>query len=611
MKTLILGFDAFDPSIFERLCERGQTPNLAKYVDANGYNRLEVSNPPQSEVSWTSIATGLNPGEHGLFDFVHRNPNTYKLNVSLLPTTQSFAGTKFAHPYNAHTLFDETAARGFPATSLWWPATFPARPESPVRALPGLGTPDIHGRLGVGTLFTSDIDLPALQGKTPIKLLKRVSKETYTQELAGPILKKKNGERESTIQFQIDLDSDQSASLRIGKQQLKLKVGIWSPVLNLVFKLGPFIKVQVLTRLILTHTQPHISLYVLPLQIHPLHSPWPYATPRSFVKTLWKSQGAFLTIGWPQDTTALEEKCISDSQFLVLCDSIFTTRRNILMKELSNFHEGVLAIVFDSLDRIQHMFWRDRMDIIENWYIKLDAVVGEIDKELEKSSHEPAQVLIISDHGFTDFNYKVHLNRWLIEKGYLNQDSKNGAEKLSDVVWPQTQAFAIGLNSIYLNIAGREAQGKVQPGELEETANKIRTDLMSWQGPDGKQVVQNAWLNDQAFSGPFSAYGPDLVVGFSPGYRASAQTGLGEWTNQSIEPNRDHWGGDHCIDPTSVPGVIFARQGLEDFHNPSYRDIPFLAIGMAPRSGGSVPPASLNDEETDIVEERLKSLGYL
>ncbi len=45
---------------------------------------------------------------------------------------------------------------GYPATALWWPAMFPARPELPVNTLPGLGTPDIRGQLGVGTLFTSE-----------------------------------------------------------------------------------------------------------------------------------------------------------------------------------------------------------------------------------------------------------------------------------------------------------------------------------------------------------------------------------------------------------------------------------------------------------------------
>ena len=156
MRVLMIGLDAFDPTTFERLNNAGRLPHLSKYVAKNGYRRFAVSNPPQSEVSWTSIATGLNPGGHGMFDFVHRNPANYALNVSLLPTKDGLTGTQFAEPYNAKTIFEQTVDMGQPATVLWWPAMFPARLKSPVRSLPGLGTPDPVSYTHL-TLPTSDL----------------------------------------------------------------------------------------------------------------------------------------------------------------------------------------------------------------------------------------------------------------------------------------------------------------------------------------------------------------------------------------------------------------------------------------------------------------------
>jgi len=50
----------------QRLLESGETPNLAKYANAGGYSPLEVCSPPQTEVSWTCIATGVDPGSHGI-----------------------------------------------------------------------------------------------------------------------------------------------------------------------------------------------------------------------------------------------------------------------------------------------------------------------------------------------------------------------------------------------------------------------------------------------------------------------------------------------------------------------------------------------------------------
>ena len=84
MHTLIIGMDAFDPGIVERMFEAGKLPHLNELARKDGYSRFAVANPPQSEISWTSIATGLNPGGHGMFDFVHRDPASYALNVSLL-----------------------------------------------------------------------------------------------------------------------------------------------------------------------------------------------------------------------------------------------------------------------------------------------------------------------------------------------------------------------------------------------------------------------------------------------------------------------------------------------------------------------------------------------
>ena len=613
MQTLILGLDAFDATIFEQLSEQGRLPNLTEYVKISGYARFAVANPPQSEVSWTSIATGLNPGGHGIFDFVRRDSATYTLSVSLLPTKRGFAGAQFIPPYTARTIFDQAVRQGFPATVLWWPATFPARPESPVRTLPGLGTPDIHGRLGVGTLFSTNADeLIDEERKTPVVALKRCGKDRYTGLVRGPMRKKREGVHQSALELQLDLTSDKSARLTIDKHSIELTEGVWSPILKVSFNLGRFLSVRSLTRVILTQIRPDVRLYVLSLQLDPLHSPWRYATPRAFVKQTWKACGPFLTLGWPQDTTGLEEQCITDSQFLNLCESILSTREHVLMHHLQHFREGILASVFDSLDRVQHMFWRDRPDIVEEWYVKLDALVGRVKERLSELGKGQTRIVIVSDHGISDFNYKVHLNRWLVERGYLVTKGNDESGGLQNTDWSQSQVYAVGLNGLYLNLEGREGHGCVQASQKDPLINKLQDELLGWWGPDGRPVVQQAWRQDDAFEGPLTAYGPDIVVGFSPGYRASAQTGLGKWEKTTVEPNRDHWGADHCINPQAVPGVLFSNQDLSNFPHPSYRDIPALTIGTTPdQSGSAPPPPAYSDEDEEIIEERLKSLGYL
>jgi predicted AlkP superfamily phosphohydrolase/phosphomutase len=584
---------------------------LGKFVEAKGYSRFRITNPPQSEVSWTSIATGLDPGEHGIFDFVHRDPKTYNLYVSLLPTERSLGGVQFTRPHTARTIFDVASDRGFPATSLWWPATFPARPESPVQTLPGLGTPDIQGRLGVGAFYSSDPDLPEKMGKTPVFKLKAMGGDRFTSHLEGPLVNDRSQGKNAVLNFEVVRKNDTTLEIGLGDQVICLSLDAWSPIVELRFKVNWIVAIHAVTRFIVTQTSPHLQFYTLPLQLHPLHALWRYGTPASFVKDSWNSCGPFLTLGWPQDTTALEDGCITDGQFLELCNTIHATRANLLMHRLDTFQEGLIASVFDSLDRIQHMFWKSRKDVIRDWYRKLDDLVGQVVTKLAARSGEKTRLLVVSDHGFNDFNFKVNLNRWLIQKGYLFPTQESPAGDLKLVDWTRTKAYAIGLNSIYLNLAGREGRGIVSGNESQDIGEKLKQELLSWKDSSQRSVVQQVWKRSEAFTGKLSGYGPDLVVGYAPGYRASADTGLGAWKPDIIEANPDHWGADHCFDPSAVPGVLFSQSGLSNFPDPSYRDFPTLAIDATPDSSGATPTTTLSTEDQDKVEERLRSLGYL
>jgi predicted AlkP superfamily phosphohydrolase/phosphomutase len=609
LQTLILGFDAFDPILFESLLDRGLMPNLAKLVGMRGYSRFAVANPPQSEVSWTSIATGLNPGDHGMFDFVHREPSQYALFLSLLPTERRFGVTRFVRPYNATTIFDIAAKKGYPATSLWWPGTFPAKRGSPVRTLPGLGTPDLLGRMGVGCLYTADPGAPEKMGKTPVRRLVRDGAGQYHETVIGPSYKKRSGEETLTIAMRLALRDEHRAVLTIGPQSLDLRLGAWSPILELAFRVNRFMSIRAITRVILTARSP-TTLYFLPLQLHPLRPLWPYGTPGSFVRRTWKSCGSFLTVGWPQDTTGLEDGCINDEQFLALCTSIFSVRAKVLLYHLDRFREGVLASVFDTLDRIQHMYWRDHPDIVEGWCRKLDAFVGDVAEKFPVTAGGERRLVILSDHGFHRWDYVVHLNRWLIDRCYMTATPGDSGD-LKKVDWAQTQAYAVGLNSLYLNLEGREGQGIVPSVQRRDVCERIRSELLRWVGPDGRPVIQNVWLNEQVFVGALAAYGPDMVVGYSPGYRASPETGLGGWQSRALETNQSHWGADHCFDPRSVPGVLFVNRDLADFPHPSYRDVPRLTVDAEPDSTSSGPPPSLGGEDAELMQERLRSLGYL
>jgi hypothetical protein len=508
-------------------------------------------------------------------------------------------------------MFDAAVKDGYPGISLWWPATFPAKLESPVWSVPGLGTPDIFGRLGVGIYYSLDGKPNRIQ-KTRFETLKKSIDGDYIGEISGPEKATLSGIKSSKLQFKFRLLDQHSGELFIGSDRYSLVSGSWSSIITLSFRVGFGISIKAITRGLLTVSKSGPSLYLLPLQIHPLRSAWPYGTPKKLLRRLWNDIGSYLTLGWPQDTTGLEEKLITDQQFLRLCDDICLYRERVLMNILEGFNEGVLACVFDSLDRIQHMYLRDRQDIIESWYVKLDALFGRIIRKIQQNPKlADTRVLVVSDHGFGEFEYKVHLNRWLMNHGYLHSTNSQQKGNLSHVDWHKTQYYAIGLNSLYLNLVGREANGQVHSVDSKQLLEQISNELTRWKGPDGRNVIASITPGEMAFQGPYAKYGPDLVVGYSQGYRASSQTGLGDWEKNEIESNQDHWGADHCFAPEFVPGVIFSNQGLQNHPNPTYADIPELVLGKAMQQKDIDVEPHFSDEDQEQVNQRLRELGYL
>lgn len=78
-RTLIIGLDGATGDIIKPLAEEDKLPTFKKLMKEGVWSDLESTIPPITSPAWFSLATGMNPGKLGVFDFLSSKDNTYKL----------------------------------------------------------------------------------------------------------------------------------------------------------------------------------------------------------------------------------------------------------------------------------------------------------------------------------------------------------------------------------------------------------------------------------------------------------------------------------------------------------------------------------------------------
>ena len=78
-RVLIIGLDGVPHSLLLDLAKKDVMPNVKALLDDGILKKMKPSIPDVSSVSWSSIITGKNPGEHGVFGFTYLIEGTYTL----------------------------------------------------------------------------------------------------------------------------------------------------------------------------------------------------------------------------------------------------------------------------------------------------------------------------------------------------------------------------------------------------------------------------------------------------------------------------------------------------------------------------------------------------
>lgn len=579
-KIVILGFDGLSPKIVEAMMAEGKLPAFKKLAQTGSYRHLATTNPAQSPVAWSGFITGKNPGKHGIYDFVARDPKTYKLKLSL----SDVADGRPKPVLKSKGFWHYTSEKRVPAVILECPMTFPAQALYG-RMISGMGTPDILGTEGTFSFFTTE-DLKAIK---PIggKVFHVNRSSVMVMHLTGPRIATLLGKTENTkIPFKATFKDRQTVTIEYQSNRFDLKTGEWSSWKDVTFNVGPLKRIKGILKFYLVETEPEFKLYVSPINLDPREPFFPISYPPTYSRELAEAIGPYHTQGMPMDTWSVNEKRIHEAAFLENTENLFKETKARLDFELNRFDKGVLFSYFEFPDIIQHMFWRyidpkhpiyEKNDAykktIEEWYQKMDGVLSGV---MEKISDDDI-LIVLSDHGFDTFRRSVHVNSWLKEQGYLalkDPEASLGRELLRDIDWPKTKAYSIGFGAVYINQKGREGQGVVAPGEeTEQLKQDISGKMEHWLDDKyNERVIRKVYKKEEIFHGSYAKDAPDLFIGFNIGYESSWQTALGGVMPHLIEDNQKKWSGSHLFDPALIPGIIFSNRKIQS-DAPSIYDI--------------------------------------
>jgi predicted AlkP superfamily phosphohydrolase/phosphomutase len=502
------------------------------------------------------------------------------------------------------------------------PVTFPPEDFAHGRLLSGLGVPDLSFRIGKPFYFTSELFFqPQSGGDFSLEVVELIDNQgEIPTKIKGPPNKLfPEGEPYIEIPMTLTVAEDRgSLAIDVSGTELTLRPGEWSDWVEIDFPFSPLVKLPGIGRFRLLSIEPDVRLYLSPIQFDPENLPpiLDITSPGNWIDDLAERHGRFKTMGWAIDTWSMTEGTIDEEVFFEDVEATVAKSSEMLLASLDEAADwDVLVHYFEFTDRVQHVMFRHfdpehplwEAEAAAKWgdsipqaYERMDAIVGEVMERMP----EGTVLMIVSDHGFAPWRRTMNYNTWLAQEGYLVlegegperanlEDLFDQGEFFVNVDWSRTRAYAMGLGNIYVNLAGREAEGIVQPGEeYRALVAEIKTKLEAFVDEEtGENPVAHVFTRDEAYGVYDPQLIPDLFPSNNRGFRVGWQDSLGIVARNVVEPNTDIWSGDHCsVYPPLVNGILFSSRPLPGAGDPYMADVPATLLDLY----GVEPPVELD-----------------
>lgn len=266
--------------------------------------------------------------------------------------------------------------------------------------------------------------------------------------------------------------------------------------------------------------------------------------PQSFYETVKGLPGVDIkTLGFhlEQEKKCFQGGSMTQEESLAWVKSHIERERNwfeILKHIMKNDPCDLTAVVFDGVDKLQHLFWpyvygefRKKLSTAEDleisalcleYYRQIDRFI----KETVEMAGKGARVFIASDHGFGTTESIFYLNKWLNDNGYLfwsdpesvalpgklTEDRISSHTGVLDFSRTKAYCWTPSSNGIYIRVS-RDGSPGVLPEEYGLVRESIKKGLLEWQDPDtGLRPVKSVLTREEAFPGKYVELAPDLTV---------------------------------------------------------------------------------------------------
>lgn len=551
-KVIIVGLDGATLQLIEPWAKEGKLPNFSKFFVNGAYGRLESTLPPHTPIAWTSFMTGANAGKHGIVDFLTREKTSYKS----VPINATYRRAK--------PIWTLVSEMGLKPIVINVPITYPPDKVNGV-LISGLNTPET----AVHYMHPANLhsELEGLFGKYQIEPPFFPRDQIFSQAFLDELAKL------------IKLRSDVFFHL--------MEKHPWD--LNVVVFVAPD-RVQ------------HYFWKSMDMN-HPDYDPAIDKQFESAIFDVYAQMDAFLG--------KLIEKIGDQAHIIIMSDHGAGPCHKCV--DINEWLRAKSYLVLKNNVRLRKRRMIGKMR-------KLAAAIG--------------------------------MSEWLKKKSQLFIQKDPRSQQIRDlhglVDWSKTKAYALGvLGNICINLQGREPEGVVPAGQAyQETLTMISDDLRALRDPEtNESVIKEVFRKDEIFSGDCSPDLPDLIITCNDGYRsAGISARLGLSTDSEFVLQRDFWSGYHRMDGTLMLFGPRIKKGLR-IEGASIMDIAptalyLLGLPVPKEMDGQVltsaidkdyllehPPklaethtidtdeaakmVDLSAEETETIEQRLRSLGYM